>query len=403
MKDPTATRRRACRFNLEPCCRSGSGQSLTGVDAPADACPCGGPARLRRRILTVVRLAWLSCILALCPLALAAGTGAGIAIPNSVTLDYTQGGVDRRAAALSTFYVDELLEVSVRNIDASSIGVLAAQLGATQQYTVTNLGNGRETFLLSAEPGVAGDDFDAVLDAIYLETNGTPGLQTGPGGDDLYIAGTNDPSLSPDETLSVYVTADIPPGVVVGAVALLELRAIATTIVQGSGTSDPVQPSFPTVGENYPGLGDAENGGANTVDAMVGVSYDATNPLYADRHDYLVNDVGVAITKTAYQVADPSGGNAVVPGSVISYRVLVELVGGGAAQALVVTDPLPVDLRYFPNSLSVVGLPSGENADDDLVPAGVDNTGINGNTVEVSFGDVAGPVSLTIEYQAIVQ
>jgi len=33
----------------------------------------------------------------------------------------------------------------------------------------------------------------------------------------------------------------------------------------------------------------------------------------------------------------------------------------------------------------------------------VDNTGINGETLEVTFGDVTGPLSLTIEYQAIVQ
>jgi len=333
----------------------------------------------------------------------AVGTSAGEQIPNSATLDYSQAGVDRTASSLSTFFVDELLEVSVVNADASSIGVLAGQSAAVQQYTLSNLGNGFEAFRLNAEPVIGGDNFDSVLNAIFLESNATPGLQLGPGGDELYVAGTNDPQLAPDETLSVYVAADIPTGVALDDVALLELRAIATTIVLGSGTDDPSQTTFPDVGESYAGLGDDQSGGISTVDAMVGLSYDITNALFVDRHDFLVNEVGVAISKTAFNISDPSGGSTVVPGSVISYRVLVELAGAGSAQSLVVTDPVPTDLLYTPNSLSVVGLPAGENADDDLVPAGVDNTGINGSTLEVSFGDVVGPASLTIEYQAIVQ
>lgn len=333
----------------------------------------------------------------------AVGTGAGEQIPNSVTLDYSLSGIDRTATSSNTFFVDELLEVSVVNADASSIGVLAGQIAAVQQYTLSNLGNGVEAFRLTSEPVIGGDNFDATLNGIYLESNAVPGLQTGPGGDDVYVAGTNDPQLGPDETLSVYVAADIPGGVALDDVALLELRAIAATIVLGSGTDDPSQAAFPAVGIAYAGLGDSQNGGDSTVDAMVGLSYDTVNALFADRHDFLVNEVGVEISKTAFEIADPTGGNAVVPGSVVSYRVLVELAGGGSAQTLTITDPLPDDLLYAPNSLSVIGLPAGENADDDLVPAGVDNTGINGSTIEVSFGDVAGPASLTIEYQAIVQ
>lgn len=374
--------------------------TTVGACAPAALCRVPGfSGGILRRVMPF--FAVIAALLG--PQAHAVGTAAGESVPNSVTLDYTQGGVARTTGAVSTFYVDELLEVSVQSADASSIGVVPSQSGAIQQYTIANLGNGEESFRLAAEPGVVGDDFDVVLDAIYLETNGTPGLQIGPGGDDVYVAGANDPLLAPDESISAYVVADVPAGVAVDDTSLVALQAIATTIVTATGTDDPTQTSFPAVGDSFASLGDARDGGAGSVDAMVGVSYDPGNPLYVDQHDYLVNDVGVSITKTAFQISDPSGGNTVVPGSVISYRVLVELVGGGSAQTLVVTDPMPAELRYSPNSLTVIGLPAGENADDDLIPAGVDNTGINGNNVEVTFGDVAGPVSLTIEYQAIVQ
>ena len=353
-------------------------------------------------------MVWLAVVLAVVtslrvPVVWAVGTGAGEEIPNSATLDYTLDGFNRTASSVTTFFVDELLEVSVVNADASSIGVIPGQNAAVQQYTLSNLGNGFEAFRLNAEPVIGGDNFDSSLDAIFLETNAVPGLQTGPGGDTVYVVGTNDPLLAPDETLTVYVAADIPVGVDLNDAALLELRAIAATILLGSGTDDPSQSSCPDVGESYPGLGDDQSAGSGTVDAMVGLSYDATNALFADRHDFLVNEVAVAISKTAFDIADPTGGSTVVPGSVISYRVLVEIAGAGSAQTLVVTDPVPGDLLYTPNSLSVVGLPAGENADDDLVPAGVDNTGLNGNNIEVTFGDVVGPASLTIEYQAVVQ
>ena len=349
--------------------------------------------------------AWVFAVLVcLCAdLSWAGGTGAGEEVPNTVTLSYTLGGADLTASSLNTFFVQELLEVSVISADASSVGVVAGQIEALQSYTLTNLGNGTEAFRLIGQTALGGDDFDPVLNTLYLESNGIAGFQSGPGGDEEYIAGTNDPVLVPDESLLIYVTADIPPGVSVDETALLELRAVATTIVTGAGTDDPTQVSFPTVGDVFSGLGDNRSNGSGAVDAMVGLSYNLANPLFADRHDYLVNNVGVTITKTAFDIADPSGGSSVVPGSVVSYRVLVELFGTGSAQSLVVTDPVPGELLYASNSLSVVGLPAGEEADDDLLPAGVDNTGVTGDTIEVNFGDVSGPTSLTIEYQAIVQ
>ena len=163
----------------------------------------------------------------------AAGTGAGEEVPNTVTLSYTLGGADLTASSVNTFFVQELLEVSVISADASSVGVIAGQIEALQSYTLTNLGNGTEAFRLIAESALGGDDFDPVLNTLYLESNGIAGFQSGPGGDDQYIAGTNDPVLVPDESLLIYVTADIPAGVSVDETALLELRAVATTIVAG--------------------------------------------------------------------------------------------------------------------------------------------------------------------------
>jgi uncharacterized repeat protein (TIGR01451 family) len=105
-------------------------------------------------------------------------------------------------------------------------------------------------------------------------------------------------------------------------------------------------------------------------------------------------------------VVDPFGGATLVPGSVITYTLEVEVTGAGSAESLVVTDIIPAELEYQAGTLVVSALPAGEEADDDFAPAGVDNTGFNAGTttVTVSLGDVAGgtPV-ITITFDAAIR
>jgi uncharacterized repeat protein (TIGR01451 family) len=337
---------------------------------------------------------------------LAIGTDAGRQISNQAVAQFSIAGQTQAPVTTNvSFWVDELLDATLVSTDIGPVAVLAPQIGAIQQYNLTNTGNGIEAYRLIANDALAGDDFDAAFSGIFIESNSQPGLQVGSGGDAAYVAGANDPLLAADTNLTLYVTADIPASAAQSETSLLELRAIPITIVSGSGTDDPSQPAFPSVGTSYTGLGDPANSGSGNVLAMVGTSFAASAPAYLASHEYLVGEAGVAITKTAVAVIDPSGGSTVVPGSVVDYQIIVMLAGAGSANALRVVDVLPLELAYAPGSLSVIGLPIGEDADDNFIPAGADNTGFNaGNrAVEVNFGDVEGPLNLQIDFKAIVQ
>ena len=345
-------------------------------------------------------------LIATTPVSWAAGTGAGARIQNEVRASFSVAGESQPSIRAGvSFWVDELLDVSLVSVDAAPVPVTSPQSGAVQQYNLTNTGNGPEAFRLAADGALPADDFDTAGVAIYLESNAQPGLQLGPGGDLLYVPGANDPVLAADASLTLYLGADVPAGLANDARSLARLRAVARTIVDNAGTDDPTQPAFPAVGDSYPGQGATATGGSGQVIAMVGTSYALADPLFQDEHDFQVTASGVALTKTTLSVQDPSGGSRVLPGSRVTYEILVDIEAGGAAAALQVNDVLPLELAYLPDSLAVVGLPAGEEDDDDFLPEATDRTGFDpaAGVLRVFFGDVAGPATLRIQFDALVR
>ena len=340
--------------------------------------------------------------------ALAVGTLAGREINNAAQADYQIGGVAQTTVNSNTVqvYVDELIDVSVVNDDSGPIGVISPQGNAIVQFTITNTGNGSETFRLIADDAVAGDDFDPVLTQIYIESNGIVGLQTGAGGDTVYSVSGNDPLLAADAAVTAYVDSSIPGLLAQNALGRIELRAVSLTLITGSGTDDPNNAAFPAVGTSYPGAGDLDQNGGGNVNAVVGTSHDLTNLLIRAQASYQVSAAVVSLTKSAVSVSDPFGGVTLVPGSVIEYQITASVTGSGSAENLVVSDVIPADLAYVPGSLVVSSLPPGEEQDDDFVPAGTDNTGFNAgsNTVTVNLANQAGGASaITITFQAAIR
>jgi uncharacterized repeat protein (TIGR01451 family) len=105
------------------------------------------------------------------------------------------------------------------------------------------------------------------------------------------------------------------------------------------------------------------------------------------------------LTKRALRVVDPDGGARVVPGARVTYELTVQVAGAGTAETVVVEDDLPGDLAYEPDTLDVSELPDGQEADDDFLPAGADNTGFDADRgrLRVHLGDLAGdqePISI---------
>jgi len=306
-----------------------------------------------RAILCVV------AILALSNTAAAAGTAAGSVIQNTATVDFDLGGIPLSLDSnTTTITVAERLDVDV-TLQSPQILVSANDTDRALLFTVTNTGNGSETFQLAIDSGLAGDDFDPVpaVPAIYFDTDASGDFNVG---DIAYAPGVNDPVLPADGTVDVFLVNDIPGAVINGQIGLSQLTASAAT-----GTGAP--------GTEFSGQGD---GG---VDAIVGTS----GAEDADVGEYLVSDVLINVVKSQ-AVADPFGGNQPVPGATITYTITVEVASIGTATASVLSDPIPTYTTFVPNSITLNAAALSDAIDAD---AGELNTG-GAATVVVRLGDL---------------
>ncbi len=304
----------------------------------------------------------------------AAGTPAGTVIQNTATVDFDLGGTPITLQSnTTTITVVERVDVDV-TLQSPQIVVAANDTNRAILFTVTNTGNGTETFALAIESVLAGDDFDPVPAAlpIYFDTDASGDFNAG---DLVYTPGSNDPLLAADASIGVFIVNDIPGTVVNGNIGFSQLTATSLT-----GTGAP--------GTEYAGLGD---GG---VDAIIGLSGGEDT----DNGEYLVSDVAINVIKTQV-VADPFGGTEPVPGATITYTMTVEVTSSGTATASVLRDAIPTYTTYVPNSitLNATGLSDAIDAD-----AGeFDSSGTP--SVNVRLGDLTQIDGVqTVEFQVTI-
>jgi uncharacterized repeat protein (TIGR01451 family) len=244
--------------------------------------------------------------------------------------------------------------------------------GATNQvltFKVTNAGNGQEAFKLTARDNATGDDFDPTTTSIVIDTNNNGTYD--PGTDTVYTAGSNDPSLAPDGTVTVFLLSTIPAGATNGQRGEADLVA---TSVTGSGTPGTV----------FAGKGD---GGG---DAVVG----STTATASAAGFYAVSAASVTLTKSA-TVTDPFGGTSHVPGSIITYTLVASVSGSGSASNLVISDTVPSDTTYQAGTLTLGGTSLTDAADSDAGEV------VTGN-VTVRLGTVAAGASQTATFKVKV-
>lgn len=305
------------------------------------------------------RLPIFFALVALGSESLAAGTPAGTVIENTATVSFDVGGTPLSVDSnTTTLTVDERIDVTV-TVQSPQVLVAANDTNRELLFTVTNTGNGTETFQLAIDSVIAGNDFDPVpaVPAIYFDTDGSGDFNVG---DQAYTPGSNDPVLLADESVDVFLVNDIPGTVLNGEIGRSELTATSTT-----GTGAP--------GTEFAGQGD------NGVDAIIGT----TGGEAADLGEYLVSEVALSVTK-AQAVTDPFGGSEPLPGSTITYTITVEVTSTGTASTSVLSDAIPTFTTYVPNSMTLNGSPLTDAADAD---AGEFNTaGIP--SVVVQLGDL---------------
>jgi len=321
--------------------------------------------RPRVRTITIALLAG-GAVAAAAP-AYAAGTKAGTTIENIATATYD--GPDGLVEVPSNpveFIVDEILDVTVVSEDPGDITVQPGATNRVLTFTVTNTGNGNEAFTLTADAARGGDDFDPSLVSIVIDSDGD-GVYS-PGTDTIYVAGSNDPLLDPDESITVFILVNIPGGATDGNRAEVNLLSEAVT-----GTGAP--------GTAFAGQGD---GGGDAVVGTTGADDDDSGFL-------IIRAVSVDLVKSAV-IADPFGGDSAVPGSIITYSLVATVSGTGTLNNLAIADNVPDGTTYVAESITLEGAGLSDASDSD---AG----SYDGSAIAVSLGNVDGGQTRTVTFQ----
>lgn len=303
--------------------------------------------------------------------AFATGTLAGTDIQNIATAEYESGGSTVAIQSNPVIIrVDELLDVTAISTNPGDVITTNGAQNVVSTFRITNTGNGPETFRLIPNMVNGGDNFDPTLSQVVLDTNGNGVYDVGV--DTIYVAGTNDPNLAPDQNLTVFVLTNVPATQTNGDRAQVQLTVAATT---GTGTP----------GTSFAGAG---QGGGNAVVGTTGADADASGFLR-------VNAVSVALVKTA-TVLDPFGGSTSVPGSIITYTLVATVSGNGTLNNLVINDPIPASSLYLPGSITLGGSAMTDIAD-------VDQGSFNGSRISVAAGNVPAGQSRTVTFKVTVQ
>lgn len=321
---------------------------------------------------------WAALLLGVLPGAvLASGTPAGTLIPNSAVLTYLHNGAPTSITATSApVLVAKVIAVAVQWQDTTPVPSSTPDVLRPLAFVITNTGNATDTFSLSRNNAVAGDQFDpadAPQGGIWLESGAQPGFQaSGPNADIAYIPGSNDITLAADASRVAYAVSSIPAGLATGDLGKVGLTARAVAAASSS----------------RPGTQVATTGG---VPVVVG----AGGPQGAGAGAYLVSTVAVGIAKSVSAVTDPLGGVLVMSGSVLTYRLVLTVAGTGTATNLVVSDPLPESLSFVAGSITVDGAARTDAAD-------ADDSSFGANTLQVLFPSLTAPTSRVIQFKATV-
>ena len=316
--------------------------------------------------------------LALAPLAIAAalittpahagGVKAGTLIENTASATYDGGaGPVTIPSNTITVKVDELLDVTVTSRDSGPVS--AAPGSAVLTFELTNTGNGPEAYTLTANPAVAGNDFDTTVNGIAVDTNGN-GVYD-PGVDQMLTGPATTAAIAADASQTVFVLVTIPGGVADGDQSDVSLLAEAVT-----GTGAP--------GTAFAGQG---AGGGNAIVGSTGANATATGSLSVG-----ITDVDLIKSAT---VRDPFGGTGIVPGATITYAIRAEVKGSGSVSDLVVTDAAPADTTYVAGSLKLDGATLTDAADADAGRSGTSG-------ISVDLGTVSGGSSRTVTFQVTI-
>ncbi|MDH4164262.1 MAG: hypothetical protein OEW15_16485 [Nitrospirota bacterium] len=277
--------------------------------------------------------------------AMAAGTSACTAIGNTASVVYSVGSVTQSALSTgttATFVVGSKVNLTVSTSDSAPVTVAPGASGtsAALTYRVRNDGNATQRYTLSAvvystgsttspfSPYTASDNFDATAYQVYVDT--------GSG----YSLTSQIDSLVSDATATVQIRANpialtqANNDFAVYGLHALTINTDGSALVSGSsGTGDVFNAAGATVCSGVDIVNaDIDTDGAETNDGD-------RDGAALSKSAFLVQTVGLLVSKSSGTPVDLFGGSAAIPGSTVEYTIRVSRNSGGAsATGVVITD-----------------------------------------------------------------
>lgn len=292
-------------------------------------------------------------------------TPVGTLIQNTATVNFSiAGNPDVAVSNTLSFSVDELVAFSFVSNNPSGVPVQSPEVIAVLSFTITNDGNGSETFTLSTVQSVS-DEFDPSASQIYLDSNANSTYDDGV--DTLYTPTVNDPTLAMGTSQVVFVVSTIPSSLNFNDEAELTFTTTSNTL-EGIGTGD---------------------GGVDSVMGLQGQSVNVNNK-------YIVSDTAVTQLTKTHTVLDPLGGSAPIQNAVITYTLVLDVTGSGSITSAQIADSIPAGTTYEPGTLTLNATPLTDAAD-------VDPGVFNLTEIQVLLGTVTAPTTHTVTFKVRIQ
>ncbi|MEQ1915664.1 MAG: hypothetical protein ABL856_02955 [Gallionella sp.] len=339
-----------------------------------------------------------AAVLGLASQSAAALTASGTAINNTASLTYSVGGstqtpiasapggnsIAGTAGAPTSFLVDKKVDFTVTggaivNVQPNQAGVvgttpIAANSNTVLTYTISNIGNDPQGFILTAgnaSPVVPTDVFDPTLFQTFVDTNNN-------GVYDAADTGTSIATLAPGASVLVFVISTIPANSIVPAPLVNGNQALVTLTAQAADTTGTLVGGSTVAGSTNgvalaataAAAGSNATGGANvsTVDivfaevanAGLGLANPANNGIAAANDTYNIQTAMLTVTKLSSVVCDPVTGNVApnnIPGAAIQWAITISNAAGAGAPAnlalpTAISDILDVNTTFDPNKVT---------------------------------------------------
>lgn len=358
--------------------------------------------------------------------ALAEGIRAGTVVTNTATVDYQVGGQNQtQIEAEDQFSIDRRINVTVTAVDTPK-GVNPGENNAFLTYDVTNLSNDTVDLDLSATlaAGTAGNYTNI---RIFVESGAvTSGFDIN-ADTEITSASFLDEVLA-DETVRVYVVADIGNGAVNGNSFSVDLNANAHEAnTVGTLGDEYVESAGDSVDQSVIDTVLADGNTGLSDDAGVA---DASDGSFTARGVLNVEGAELEAFKSSVVVSDPVNNNPTgpfnidpaakaIPGAVIRYCIAVRNGSGAStAENVAISDILPGEVTFNTgtirrnvgvtitgatgNEIASCDPTSGAPADDN--PGNADGGGFtsNTNTVAGTINDVIGGSSAGFMFEVTI-